>query len=108
MDRQKLILDRKKFEATQSKDQIKELEKELENEENDPNFDKSKKKYISYIDYVLDLDKRKRTILFDIREATGDGNYTNPLTWSLPEIHEYLELKKAQIEKLKALKGNGK
>jgi len=86
-----------KFEA-----QIENLELELLNDENQPFYDEDKKRFISYAEFVMNLEEKYKQTIFDIKESTGDGNYTDVEKWNFTKISDYLKRKEKQIKKIQA------
>jgi len=81
---------------------IEKRELELKKDEYQIFYSEEKKRLISYAEYVLELNEQYKQTIFDIKESTGEGNYSDVEKWSFPQIIDYLKRKKIQIEKLKS------
>ena len=57
---------------------------------------------------MLELEENYNQTIFEIKEATGEGNYNDPELWSFSKINDYLHRKQKQVEKLKRLYKNAK
>ena len=82
--------------------QINEIKRKLDKKEFQKFYDTDKDRYISYAEFVSTLEEQKKQTLFDIKESTGDGNYTNVDKWNITQVFDYLQRKEKQIKKLKA------
>lgn len=81
--------------------QIENIENELKKDEHQPYFSKEKDKYISFSEYITEIENQKNELMFNIRESTGEGNYKEVANWTSNEVHEYIRLKSKQLRLLK-------
>ena len=53
-------------------------------------------------DEIKEINERYDSTMFTLRESTGQGNYTDPETWTVGDIEDYIKRKNKQIAEAKA------
>jgi hypothetical protein len=72
----------------------------LQKDKYQPFFSPDKNKYVSFVEAVIENDAKTKQTIFNIKEATGSGNYKDVESWNISEIYDYLNFKEKQIKNL--------
>lgn len=54
---------------------------------------------------LQEIDENYKEMNFNLREASGSGNYKDPELWTVLERHDFINRKNAQINKAKSGRG---